>query len=95
MESRATWLGTVLRAGRFVCDCVRLKISFQFLEGASSHTHATVFWGETMEASDAKPISMLTFETTRYPFLFLRFVPLIHLVVGEQDTKGFADQMLG
>ena len=53
------------------------------------------FLGETMEASDAKPISMLTLETARYPFLFLRFVPLIHLVVGEQDTKGFADQMLG
>ena len=52
------------------------------------------FLGETMEVSDAKPIRMLTFESTRYPFLFLRFVPLIHLVVGEQDTKGFADQML-
>ena len=52
------------------------------------------FLGETMEVSDAKPIRMLTFESTRYPFLFLRFVPLIHLVVGKQDTKGFADQML-
>ena len=53
------------------------------------------FLVEIMEVSDAKPISMLiTFESTRYPFLFLRFVPLRHLVVGEQDTKGFADQML-
>ena len=52
------------------------------------------FLGETMEVSDAKPIRMLTFESTRCPFLFVRVVPLIHLVVGEQDTKGFADQML-
>ena len=53
------------------------------------------FLVEIVEVFDAKTISMLTLESTRYPFLFLRFVPLIHLVVGEQDTKGFADQMLG
>ena len=52
------------------------------------------FLGETMEVSDAKPIRMLTFESTRYPFLFLRFVPLKNLVVGEQYMKGFADQVL-
>ena len=48
-----------------------------------------------MEVSDAKPSSMLALETTRYPFLFVRLVPLIYLVVGEQDMKGVADQMLG
>ena len=87
-------VGIVLRAGRFVCDCVRLKIPFHFLEGARV-IRMRQFLGGTMQVSDAKPIRMLTFESTRYPFLFLRFVPLIHLVVGEQDTKGFADQMLG
>ena len=94
VESRATELGTVLRAGRFVCDCVRLKIPCQSLEGARVIRMRQVSGVSQMEVSDAKPIRMLTFESTRYPFLFLRFVPLIHLVVGEQDTKGFADQVL-
>ena len=60
-----------------------------------SYACDSFFLGEPMEVSDAKTISMLTFESTRYPFLFLRVVPLIYLVVGEQDMKGFADQMLG
>ena len=94
MESRATELGTVLRDGRFVCDCVRLKIPCQSLEGARVIRMRQFFWCETMEVFDAKPMIMLTFETARYPFLFLRLVPMKNLVVGEQDMKGFADQML-
>ena len=73
------------------CASRSLSSSWKVLESYACDR----FLGEPMEVSDAKPISMLTFETTRYPFLFVRLVPLIHLVVGEQDTKGFADQMLG
>ena len=74
------------------CALRSLSSSWKVLE---SYACDSFFWCEPMEVSDAKPISMLTFETTRYPFLFLRLVPLIYLVVGEQDMKGFADQMLG
>ena len=66
-----------------------------FWKVLESYACDSFFLGETMEASDTKPTSMLTFESTRSPFLFLRFAPLTYLVVGEQDKKGCADQMLG